>query len=130
MNYATFRTHDVANGPGVRVSLFVSGCTHRCPGCFNSEAWDFSYGEAYTEELEEKTEDPAAGHSFQTVSQLVTAKIEGNLRAAPTTDSEVLGVLKNGEFVERIGVGDRGWDRLLLNGRTVYAVASYLEVKE
>lgn len=54
MNYATFRTHDVANGPGVRVSLFVSGCTHRCPGCFNSEAWDFSYGEAYTEELEEK----------------------------------------------------------------------------
>ena len=54
MNYATFRTHDVANGPGVRVSLFVSGCTHRCPGCFNAEAWDFSYGEAYTEELEEK----------------------------------------------------------------------------
>lgn len=54
MNYATFRTHDVANGPGVRVSLFVSGCTHRCPGCFNAEAWDFSYGEPYTAELEEK----------------------------------------------------------------------------
>ncbi len=54
MNFATFRTHDVANGPGVRVSLFVSGCTHRCPGCFNSEAWDFFYGEEYTEELEEK----------------------------------------------------------------------------
>lgn len=52
MNYATFRTHDVANGPGVRVSLFVSGCTHRCRGCFNAEAWDFSYGEHYTEELE------------------------------------------------------------------------------
>ena len=52
MNYATFRTHDVANGPGVRVSLFVSGCTHRCRGCFNAEAWDFSYGEPYTEELE------------------------------------------------------------------------------
>jgi len=54
MNYATFRTHDVANGPGVRVSLFVSGCTHRCRGCFNAEAWDFSYGEAYTAELEDK----------------------------------------------------------------------------
>lgn len=54
MNYATFRTHDVANGPGVRVSLFVSGCTHRCPGCFNAEAWDFEYGEKYTEELEAK----------------------------------------------------------------------------
>jgi anaerobic ribonucleoside-triphosphate reductase activating protein len=54
MNYATFRTHDVANGPGVRVSLFVSGCTHRCKGCFNAEAWDFNYGEEYTEALEGK----------------------------------------------------------------------------
>ena len=54
MNYATFRTHDVANGPGVRVSLFVSGCTHHCKGCFNAEAWDFGYGQPYTEELEEK----------------------------------------------------------------------------
>ena len=54
MNYATLRTHDVANGPGVRVSLFVSGCTHRCKGCFNAEAWDFGYGEPYTEEIEKK----------------------------------------------------------------------------
>ena len=54
MNFATFRTHDVANGPGVRVSLFVSGCTHRCRGCFNAEAWDFAYGEPYGEELEER----------------------------------------------------------------------------
>ena len=60
MNYAAFRTHDVANGPGVRVSLFVSGCTHRCPGCFNAEAWDFSYGQEYTEELEKKILDALA----------------------------------------------------------------------
>ncbi|MBQ9112919.1 MAG: anaerobic ribonucleoside-triphosphate reductase activating protein [Clostridia bacterium] len=52
MNYATVKTHDVANGPGVRVSLFVSGCTHHCPGCFNSEAWDFGYGKPFTEETE------------------------------------------------------------------------------
>ena len=44
MNYAIIKPRDIANGPGVRVSLFVSGCTHRCPGCFNSEAWDFDYG--------------------------------------------------------------------------------------
>ena len=44
MNYATIKTHDTANGPGVRVSLFVSGCTHQCKGCFNPEAWDFNYG--------------------------------------------------------------------------------------
>ena len=49
MNYATIKPFDVANGPGVRVSLFVSGCTHRCKGCFNEEAWDFSYGEEFSE---------------------------------------------------------------------------------
>lgn len=54
MNYATIKELDVANGTGVRVSLFVSGCTHHCPECFNSEAWDFNYGSEYTEETEEK----------------------------------------------------------------------------
>ena len=44
MNYADIRPIDVANGPGIRVSLFVSGCTHACPECFNPEAWDFQYG--------------------------------------------------------------------------------------
>ena len=52
MNYAEIKKTDVANGPGIRVSLFVSGCTHRCRGCFNSEAWDFDYGQEYTEETE------------------------------------------------------------------------------
>jgi len=50
MNYATIKKHDIANGPGVRVSLFVSGCTHHCKGCFNQEAWDFQYGSPFTEE--------------------------------------------------------------------------------
>lgn len=54
MNYAALKKTDVANGPGIRVSLFVSGCTHRCRGCFNAEAWDFSYGEPYTEETAEE----------------------------------------------------------------------------
>ena len=48
MNYATIKNCDIANGPGVRVSLFVSGCTHHCPGCFNEVAWDFGYGEPFT----------------------------------------------------------------------------------
>lgn len=52
MNYATIKPLDVANGPGIRVSLFVSGCTHHCPECFNREAWDFDYGSRYTEETE------------------------------------------------------------------------------
>ena len=52
MNYATIKYNDIANGTGVRTSLFVSGCTHRCKGCFNAEAWDFSYGKPFTEEVE------------------------------------------------------------------------------
>lgn len=51
MNYAEIKNCDIANGPGVRVSLFVSGCTHHCPGCFNEVAWDFQYGEPFTEEV-------------------------------------------------------------------------------
>ena len=50
MNYATIKPRDIANGPGVRVSLFVSGCTHHCKGCFNEVAWDFDYGQPFTQE--------------------------------------------------------------------------------
>ena len=50
MNYAEIKNCDIANGPGVRISLFVSGCTHHCPGCFNREAWDFHYGEPFTQQ--------------------------------------------------------------------------------
>lgn len=50
MNYSAIKTHDVANGIGVRVSLFVSGCPHHCKGCFNAETWDYNHGEAFTAE--------------------------------------------------------------------------------
>lgn len=50
MNYAEIKNCDIANGPGVRVSLFVSGCTHHCHGCFNQVAWDFDYGKPFTQE--------------------------------------------------------------------------------
>lgn len=49
MYYADIKQYDVANGPGVRVSLFVSGCNHRCKNCFNEEAWDFKFGNEFTE---------------------------------------------------------------------------------
>ena len=54
MNYADIKQYDVANGTGVRVSLFVSGCTHHCKGCFNREAWDFEYGAPYTKAVEQE----------------------------------------------------------------------------
>ena len=52
MNYSQLITCDIANGEGVRTSLFVSGCTNHCPGCFNQEAQDFNYGKLYTQDTE------------------------------------------------------------------------------
>ena len=54
MKYANIKKHDIANGPGIRVSLFVSGCNHHCKGCFNSEAWDFNYGNDFTKDTIEE----------------------------------------------------------------------------
>lgn len=54
MNVAEIKKCDIANGPGVRVSLFVSGCTHHCPGCFNKVAWDFDYGTPFTETVQQE----------------------------------------------------------------------------
>jgi len=54
MNYASIRTCDIANGEGVRVSLFVSGCTHHCPGCFNVEAQSFDYGKPFDRAVEDE----------------------------------------------------------------------------
>lgn len=54
MNYGEIKKTDIGNGEGVRVSLFVSGCTHHCQGCFNRETWDFSYGKPFTEETQQE----------------------------------------------------------------------------
>ena len=54
MNYAEIKNYDIANGLGVRVSLFVSGCTHHCKGCFNPMTWDFSYGKPFTEAVQDE----------------------------------------------------------------------------
>ncbi len=54
MNYGEIKTTDIANGTGVRTSLFVSGCTHHCVGCFNEETWDFGFGKPFTKEVEDE----------------------------------------------------------------------------
>ena len=60
MNYAAIKTYDIANGPGVRTVLFVSGCTRHCKDCFQPQTWDFDYGEPFTQEV--------AGQVLQTLA--------------------------------------------------------------
>lgn len=60
MNYAEIKNYDIANGPGVRVTLFVSGCTHHCEGCFNEATWDFDFGEPFDESVQERILDDLA----------------------------------------------------------------------
>ncbi|WP_461813231.1 anaerobic ribonucleoside-triphosphate reductase activating protein [Faecalimonas sp.] len=92
MNYGNIKKYDIADGPGVRVSLFVSGCTHHCKGCFNSETWDFNYGQPYTSETEKeilKAMEPGyisgftllGGEPFEPENQKVLVGLLKNIRA-------------------------------------------------
>ena len=60
MRYGAIKNRDIANGPGVRVVLFVSGCTHHCKGCFQPQTWDFDYGDDYTADTEQEIIDALA----------------------------------------------------------------------
>ena len=82
MHYAEVKYFDVANGPGIRVSLFVSGCPHACPGCFNEIAWNYAYGDKYTEEVEEKVLTALSKTEIQGLSLLGGEPLyPANLRA-------------------------------------------------
>lgn len=82
MNYATIKPHDVANGPGVRVALFVSGCTHHCKGCFNPETWDFAYGSPFTPEVEDRLLDALSPWYIKGLSLLGGEPFEPDNQAA------------------------------------------------
>ena len=86
MNYGEIKMTDIANGTGVRVSLFVSGCTHHCKGCFQPQTWDFDYGKAYTKMAEQKIMDALnhdyikgltllGGEPFEPENQMVLVKL-------------------------------------------------------
>ena len=88
MNYAAIKKFDIANGPGVRVSLFVSGCRHKCKNCFNSEAWDFSYGEEFTDATLSELLDAIDKDYIEGFSLLGGEPFE------PENQDGVLGILK------------------------------------
>lgn len=93
MNVATIKWYDISNGPGVRVSLYVSGCRNHCKGCFNPETWDFAYGTPFTAETEQKIIDGMkpdyikgftllGGDPFEPENSEVLAPFMERLRAA------------------------------------------------
>lgn len=93
MNYAAIKKFDIANGPGVRISLFVSGCRHHCKNCFNQEAWDFAYGEPFTPEICREILDAAAPDYIEGLSLLGGEPFE------PENQEEVLTLVR--EFKKR-----------------------------
>ena len=87
-NYGNIKECDIADGPGVRVSLFVSGCRHHCKGCFNKETWDFDYGMPYTKETEDEIIRLLAPSYIQGLTLLGGEPFE------PENQKELAGLLK------------------------------------
>lgn len=85
MNYATIKNADIANGYGVRVSLFVSGCDYHCKGCFNEQAWDYAYGEPFTQDVLNKLLDDIDKPFIQGLSIL---------GGEPLSDKNVISVIE------------------------------------
>ena len=82
MNYAEIKWTDIANGEGVRISLFVSGCTHHCKNCFNQIAWDFNYGRPFDEEIQREIFDKLGASYIAGLSLLGGEPLEPQNQAA------------------------------------------------
>ncbi len=121
MNYASLRTCDIANGEGVRVSLFVSGCTHKCKGCFNEDAQNFAYGKPFTREVEDRILEALAPDHITGLTLLGGEPME------PANQRALVGFLRR--FRERYGKTRTLWvytgcvyelDLLPTSGEAIY----------
>lgn len=141
MFYADLKKTDIANGPGVRVSLFVSGCTHRCPGCFNPETWDFQYGKPFTQETLDELLSALAPDHIRGLSLL------GGEPFHPDNQPQVLEVVRQvrrrfpektiwcytGYLFEDLAqgrVGDGDTARALLSGLDVLVDGPFVEARK
>ena len=95
MNYGEIKKYDIADGPGVRVTLFVSGCRHHCKGCFNAETWDFHYGNPYTEKTEKEILD-ALNHPY-----IAGLTLLGGEPFEPENQRELVKLLKSGKCIQK-----------------------------
>lgn len=93
MNWAEIKKNDIANGEGVRTSLFVSGCRHHCKNCFNKITWDFGYGKPYSQETQQEILDSIDHYWINGLSLLGGEPFE------PENQQEIIGLLK--EFHQR-----------------------------
>ena len=110
MHYGNIKFNDIANGEGVRTSLFVSGCTHHCKGCFNPETWDFNYGNEFTQEVEDKIIDSLKPSHISGLTLLGGEPME------PANQKVLL------EFIKRV--------KLIYPQKTVWCYTGYLFDKE
>ena len=110
MNYANIKFNDIANGEGVRTSLFVSGCTHHCPHCFNKETWDFNYGKPFTKDVENKIIESLAPHYINGLTLLGGEPME------PANQQGLL------DFVKRV--------KSTYPNKTIWCYSGYLFDKE
>jgi len=141
MNYADLKKTDIANGPGVRASLFVSGCTHGCPGCFNPETWDFQYGKPFTRETLDELLSALAPSHIRGLSLL------GGEPFHPDNQPQVLEVVRKvretlpdknvwcytGYLFEELAqgrVGDPDTARALLSGIDVLVDGPFVEAQK
>lgn len=124
MNYAELKKFDIANGPGVRVSLFVSGCRHRCKNCFNKEAWDFSYGKPFTESTEREILNAMSAEYITGLSLLGGEPFEPENRPALT---EFLKTVKK-EFPEKSVWCYTGFEFEGLNDDSAREMLGYIDV--
>ena len=124
MNYAALKKFDIANGPGVRVSLFVSGCRHHCKNCFNREAWDFSFGKPFTEETEREILAELDKEYIKGLSLLGGEPFEPENRAALT---ELLKKVK-GKYPEKPVWCYTGFEFERLTDQTAREMLSLIDV--
>ena len=104
MHYGEIKNCDIANGEGVRVTLFVSGCTNHCEHCFQPQTWDFDYGQPFTSETEQQLLDLLAPSYIQGLTLLGGEPFEGSHPRCEATDEllSMLDVLVDGRFVEAL----------------------------